>query len=404
MATTATKAQATTGLPALQQAFHDTEKSMKGRLVERSEIIRTALLAIASKSHIFYHGEPGTAKSLTIDTLVKHVGDFSHDDYRKKQVNAFMTDADFFGGPDLLAMEQGVWRKAIEHTFVDARIGFADELWRGNDSLFDSLLMYINERQFSTGPDLIDCPLWTFAIAANSFPEGENNEAIADRVHFWHEVPRIREDSNWIQMLKTSMLGPIVPTLTVKEVEAAQEEVAAVEITTEVMEALLQLKKDLSSEEGIEASDRRWAAMLPIIRATAWWRGGTEADVDDMRNIRHALWRTPDQIPTVDTYVMQLASPMEAEALGMRETCDDLERQLHAVLKDSDNPQVRNRKAIELHGKLDQCADEIENLEDRIKAGGRRSEMTDDLRDRVAGMLDTLLNQVFNIDPNAIQK
>jgi MoxR-like ATPase len=398
-------AKATTkpaGVPALQQRFHDTEASMALRIFERATPIKTALIALAAKAHVFHEGKPGVAKSYTFDTLVKHISGLQPEDVFTRQINAYMTDSDIFGGPDMLAMEQGVYQKFVDRTLVTAKIAFLDELWKGNGSMWDSLLKATNERQFDNGPDTIDMPLWSLFIASNEYP-GDDHQAIADRIHFWHIIPRIRESSNRIAMLQSQTLGPVVPTLSVSDIEIAQKETDKVEVALEVYEALDQLYLDLF-EEGVEVTDRRLAQCLPAIRATAWWRGSEEANVDDMHLIRHILWRRPEHIPIVDTHVLQLASPLEAEALAMRATIDDLGEQLQSVIKDSDNPQQRNRKAMELHGKLDQFADEVENLEGRIAVGGRRSDLTNELRDRVVSYTDTLLAKCFSIDPSMIPR
>jgi MoxR-like ATPase len=390
---TATKKSAA---PAVLDKFLTTETSINNRLVERSSIVRSSLIALTSRTHLFLLGEPGTAKSLQARILKAHIEDLQDHQYFERLLTRWSTDAEVFGPTDLLAMKQGVYRKVLDNKMVYAYLSFLDEIFKCNSSTLNSLLTILNERIFHND-EIVKSDLSSMFCASNELPQGEELNALADRIHLWHRVVPINESANFIQMLKSRMLGPVVPTLKWQDVLDAQAEVAKVVIPDEVLSGILQLREDLK-RENVLASDRRWSDCQPIIQATAWFAGSDVATIDDLRDIRHMLWRTPSDQPIVDTHVLQLASPLEAEAMKLRDEIDTLAEEYEQVMGDSDNLQVRNRRAIDVHGKLERAANDIDAIAARMTAG-RKSQIIEDERARLKTMNDTILREVFGVDP-----
>lgn len=384
----------------IQDKFIATELSMNSRLVERATIVKTALVALVARAHVFYLGRPGTAKSMTIRLLRDHIDGLERKDYFERLLTAFSTDADVWGPPDLVAMEQGVYRVVIDNKLAEAIFAMLDEIWKSNDATVNALLTGLNERLFHNDV-IVEMPLSTLFCASNELPQSTELEAIYDRLHFRHVVNPIQESSGFVQMLKNRGMGKPTPTIHLDDIMAAQVEAQAVKLSDEVFEALRDLRGELRGES-IEPTDRRWSECIPVIQATAWWRGATDAEIDDMRLIRHMLWSRPEEITIVDSAVLQLASPMEAEAMKFRDEVGQMAEDFDKIFKDSDNDQVRNKRAIELHTKLDRIGGEIEELEKRIAHGGRSSELVSEVKGRVVSMLDHLLETVFRIDPTAI--
>lgn len=388
---------------ALVQKFLNTEVSMNTRLVERSDIVKTSLVAIVSKRNVFFLGQPGTAKSLSVRLLRDHIDGFRREDYFEVLLTPFSTDSTVFGPPDIIAMENGVYCKVVDNTLAQALMAFVDEEFKANDSTLNSLLTALNEKLFHNGnKETLELPLWSLFGASNELPHSTELEALYDRMHLRHQVKPIQGSGGFVQMLKNRWVGKVVPTLTVADIVQAQEEVAQVTISNEVYDGLSQLRQELRAE-GIEPTDRRFSDTLPVIQATAWFSGSTEAGIDDMRLIRHMLWTRPDEQAVVNAQVLNLASPLEAKANALKEDVEKLAEELDTVLRDSDNQQQRNRKAIDLHTKLDRAAIEITEIDSQISSTGRRSEVVDDVKARVTSMIDHLLNTVFNIDPNNIK-
>lgn len=386
---------------ALQSKFHATEDSMNARLVERGILNHVLLLALVGKLDVFALGEPGVAKTLSVTTLRDHIVDLSPSGYFWRLLTKFSTPPELFGPPDLEAMDKGVWRHQTDGTLVDAKIALGDEFFNANSAILNALLTYLNEGVFHNDVPIY-CDRWMFVGLSNSMPEGEELNALYDRLDLRVVVDRIQSSSGFVQMMKSQALGPIVPTITVEDIEQAQAQVQAVTIGDEIFDALLSLRNDLA-RAGVEPTDRRFARSLRVARASAWLRGSDVAEIDDLRDLRHSLWTTRDEKATVDTHVLQLASPLDAEAMKLRDQVDKLSEEFDLIFNDSDNKAQRNKKAIDLHTKLDRASDELVVLQGQLPKG-RRSEIMDEIFRRLKTMNDTVLMEVFNLDPNAKRK
>lgn len=376
---------------------------MNARLVERTDEVKTALTAVVGRTHWFALGSPGIAKSLLVRTIVQHIDGFASTEYFERLLTRFSTPEELFGPPSLKSLEQDQYRRNVDGMLPTALLAFVDEIFKANSSILNSMLSVMNERRYYNDVPL-DVPLWSLFTASNELPQGEELEAMYDRLHFRHIVKPISQSGGgFIQMLKLQNLPAIVPTLTKTDIEQAQDAAAAVRVTDEVYDAFKTLRSNLH-KDGIEPTDRRFAECLKIVKATAWLNDHDETDINDMRLLRHVLWTRPDEKVTVDTHVLQLASPLDAEAMDLRTELQQLAAELDVVLKDSDNVQQRNRKAIDLHGKLDRATAELESLKERASQNGRSSEIVDEVGGTLTSLLDRLLQEVFNIDPAKVGK
>lgn len=394
-------ASATVSLPVLQAKFAETEDSMNGRLVERGVLTRVLLLALIGKLDVFGLGEPGVAKTLSVTTLADHIEDLPSNGYFWRLLTKFSTPPELFGPPDLAAMDEGVWRHQTDNTMVDALFVLLDECFKANSAILNALLTIMNEGVFHNDVP-VESNNWVRFCLSNEMPQGEELNALFDRLDFRVIVERIQSSSGFVQMLKSKALGPIVPTLTVADITAAQDEVKKVEISDDVYDGILTLRNNLK-KDGVEPSDRRFARSLEVIRASAWLRGSNVAEIDDMRDLRHVLWSTRDEKGTVDVNVLQLASPLDAKAMELRDEVDKLSEEYDLIFNDSDNKSTRNKKSIDLHTKLDRATEDLVELENQLPKG-RRSEIMDEIHRRLGFMTDTILREVFNLDPNAKKK
>jgi uncharacterized protein YoxC len=116
--------------------------------------------------------------------------------------------------------------------------------------------------------------------------------------------------------------------------------------------------------------------------------------VDDLAKVRHALWMEPSQIPVVQRLVLALSNPLDKVALDLMATMDELGAQVDKILKETDNEITRKKKAIELNGKLDRLSKQFDQLELKVKNSPKKCEMVDTARDRMSGLIDTLLGML----------
>lgn len=380
----------------IAQKFRQLETELNSRLVERSAVVRAAVTAIPAGLHLFQLGTPGTAKSLTSRQIMAHI-DGLDKEYFEILFTRFTTPEEVFGPVSIKGLEQDEFRRQIEGYLPTASLVFADEVFKANSSILNSLLWALNERKYRNNGDMLDIPLISMFCASNELPQGEELEALYDRIHFRHVIKPISEPGNFIHMLKNQVAGTPTKILTLAEVRAAQVEVAQVDIPNDVFEAVNTLRMNLR-KEGVEPTDRRFAECLKVIRATAWLNDRSVADIDDMRLLKHVLWTSMEEQTVVEKAVLELANPLDKEAMELLEQVEKLATELDEVVQDADNKQVRNKKGIELHGKIEKAKTELETLQSRSAKSGRKSEVLGELQTRIMSITETLLKEIFHIE------
>jgi MoxR-like ATPase len=384
----------------LPEKFVDLRDAMDARLVERTRETLTAVTAIISGTHHFQLGSPGTAKSLSVRTLVDHI-DFGADptSYFEVLMTKFSTPEEVFGPVSVKGLENDVYRRQTDGYLPTSKFAFVDEIFKANSSVLNALLWIMNERKFRNDGQILDVPLVSLFCASNELPQGEELDALYDRIHFRHIIRPIQEPGNFVQMLKGQIAGSPGKILTIEEILQARDEAKLVVIPEDVLEAMNTLRSNLR-KEGIEPTDRRFNECLKIIRATAWLADRATADIDDMKLLRHVLWTSQDELPIVERLVLELANPLDKEAMDLLEQVEKLATELDEVIRDADNNQVRNKKGIELHGKLERAKSDLDALNKRQAKTGRKSEIVTELEQRLLSVTRTLLKEIFRIEAN----
>lgn len=385
-----------TTLPDLQQKIEDLETGINTRLVERTAVTRSAVTALVGRVHHFQLGSPGIAKSLLVRTLVAHIDGLQDGDYFERLLTKFSTPPELFGPPSLTALKEDTYRFNTKGKLPEAKFAFVDEIFKANSAILNAMLTIMNERLFFND-ELITVPLTTLYCASNELPQGEELEALYDRIHLKHVLKPISETGNFIKMLKSQNAGPIVPVISYEEISQAQDEASKVEVPDEVLDALNTLRVNLH-KEGIDPTDRKFAESIKVIRATAWMNGRTVADIDDMRTLAHMMWETPDHIPLVQREVYQLANPLDKEAMDLLESVEKLTIEVDRIVDDSDNRQARNKQGIEAHAKLERAMNDLTSIKKRASGSGRKSEVIAEVEEKLLATTRKLLVNVFHIE------
>lgn len=382
---------------ALDELARRAEAVINKRLVERQRQIHAFALAFWSQTHVVMYGPPGVAKTLLTSTWVDLIADRGEGDYYHRQISPFTTDSDVFGTPSIKALrEEDVIRRGGKNRLQHAKLAYLDEGFRGSDSLLNSFLSIAQERIFMDDVPRA-CPLRTMVITANSRGQGTDLAAFEDRFHTWLLVGKIQEPKNFQSMLRTSLdPNPIEAFLTWDLIDRIHAAVRAVQIPDEVLEAMTVLREDLASE-GVEPSDRRYQQTLPIIQAEAFFNGRSLATIEDMRCLRNCLWTDEGEVTTVDKAVLTLASPLDREALDLKEGADDLAVFLQEILEMELTSPERRKKAIDLAAKMEALDGEIRVLQDKCTAQARVSDVLDELVAVYDRIYDVADEKVFRI-------
>ncbi len=386
---------------ALDELARSLETSLNTVLVERARQIHAFSLAVHSRTHIVMYGPPGIAKTMFTSTFVKLISDLGEGDYYHRQISPFTSDSDVFGAPSIKALrEEDVIRRGGKNRLQHAKICYLDEGFRGSDSLLNSFLSIAQERIFMDDVPR-RCPLNTMIITANTRGQGTDLAAFEDRFHTWLIVQPIQEPKNFQTMLRQSLDGKTVePLITWSQVGEIHDLVAQVAVPDEIIEALTVLREDLKIQ-GVEPSDRRYAQSLPIIQAEAFMNGRGVATIEDLRCLRNCLWTDAGEIGTVDRAVLELASPIDREALELKDGADALALFFQEIVAMDPGPAgarnpERRKKSIEFAAKMDALNEEIAAVQNKLPEG-RTSDVIDELVAQYNRMHDASDLQIFSI-------
>ncbi len=379
------------------------EAQINGTVFERVTETRCLVNALVSRRHMCMIGSPGIAKSFLTRSAVALIDGIGQGQYFEWLLSKFSTPEAILGPYSLPELEKGHYIRNTRNKLPEAKLAFISEIWKANSATLNELLPITNERLFYNNGTPTQVPLACLVADSNETPENATElGALWDRFAFRLFTKPIQGEGNFDAMLRAAAgrmaarLAP-VPVITWDEITQAQQDAAQIILSDDVYEAFNTLRASLA-KAGIAPSERRFVECIPIIQAQAYRAGRTVADIADMRLLSHVLWDLAAQQPTVAKLVSELANPLDKVAMEMLEDVEKLAIQIDDLLRASDNNQERSRKAIEVHGKLVEAADEIKKLRAQAKADGRQSEFIGPLRARVVGLTRKLLKEVFTID------
>lgn len=321
-----------TPLPQLLQQFEAELSTVFFEREAHTDVILTAMLA---RQHGYMEGEPGTGKSDLLETICKAI---TNGKYARFLMDPFMGKEDVFGAHDIARyLAGGGWVRDTTDTAVDAHLVMFDELPRTNEGIMASILTIMNERKFKPNGHWIDVPLLSAWGAANSYIF-DVLPALADRFMVTLSVEDLKEESSFEKMYARACEGVRMPLQTVIPLDqllhACHVEVPAVIIPAGVQDSVRQLRADLAAEQ-VRLSPRRWANTPSLIKASAYKRGKTVADEDDLAILQHALFQHQDHRALVRSKVLALTSPITKAALELGAQIDDISAEIDKRRKES---------------------------------------------------------------------
>ena len=377
----------------LSQKFIAVEDDLNDVLIERTEEVHSAMLALAAKRHLFMFGSPGVAKSFLVDELVRRI----NANCFKWLLTKFSVPEELYGGPDLLTLKnKGIYRRVTDGKLPQADIAFLDEAFKANSAILNSLLKILNENEFDNPGDDPHVPLISLFAASNELPASSELEALADRLHLWHHVSPVKDPANFIKMLSMEPSEPKA-FLSIQEIHQAQTEVAKVIVPEEVNGALLELRENLHGME-IKVTDRKFMQALSVIRAEAWLNGKTEADVSDTKPLMHMMWRDVGQISNVRKAVLDLADPIERDVIKLRDEWEEAYAEYRKTLSD---PEMSGRKSdhtMEIYRKYKSARTELRDLNTKRQELGRQCKPLEQFMNKLKEVGPILLEEGFGMD------
>jgi len=276
-------------------------------LIEREDETRSLLLALLSRQHLFLLGPPGEGKSLLCTEMTIRVTGAKVFDVLMARTTE---PAEMYGPYSLAALrKRDAYERVGSGMMQDCHLAFIDEVWKANSAILNTLLPIINERLYREGGSSHKLELQSMVCASNELPQGDDLGAIYDRILFRHSVPTLSDSGLERLLLNPPRLADPRATISLDDLRVAQEEVGAVTITQETVDAVLRLRGALSGVKGVRVSSRRWRWALAAVKAVAWLEGRAETMPQDLLCLRNALWSDPADAGTVEVAVIDVAAP-----------------------------------------------------------------------------------------------
>ena len=132
----------------LVQKYNNAIACAQNALVGRDEEVRMAFVAVLANENCYMIGDPGTAKSALVANVART---FSDQRLFQRLLGKFVLPEEVFGPLDVQKMKQGYYNRKIGGYMPASTLAFLDEGFKASESLLNSLLTVMNEREFDLG-------------------------------------------------------------------------------------------------------------------------------------------------------------------------------------------------------------------------------------------------------------
>jgi MoxR-like ATPase len=278
---------------------------LERQFLGKDEIIRLMLVAVVAGEHCVLLGPPGTAKS----ALIRSLAELMQARYFEYLLTRFTEPNEIFGPVDIAAFREGSYRRNTSGMLPEAEIVFLDEVFKSNSAILNALLTLLNERKYTSGGQVLRCPLISVFAASNEVPGDETLNAIFDRF-----LLRVRSDNLDAYHFSDLLLRGLEHEVRQAEGRKVEPLLSASELARLGREAgkrlqfsdtFLSTYKGLVFQiraEGISLSDRRVVKMLKLFAASAFLDGRASADASDFFVLKH-VWNNEDQADLLEGIV-----------------------------------------------------------------------------------------------------
>jgi MoxR-like ATPase len=373
-------------VPGLQDKFVALEAALEGELIDRSEEIRCAMLALVAGCTFFMVGPPGVAKSL----LARRVaGRISEAEFFDAQLDRMSTPELLFGPWSLSALRAGRWERELAGTLATAHLAHIDEVFAAGSTLLQGLHWALNERLYRHGASVIPIPLSTVFCSANTVPSDPAIAAFWDRLILRRSLSAEMDAGDFKRMLTSAPSEKPEPVLSWADVTEAQVTARAVVLPEPVLGVVYRISRKMK-DVGIHPSPRRYRMAMDVVRASAWLDGRAGATSTDLLVLKDILWLFPDQVVTVRQLVdKELEKSISPTVLLLREL-----RRLRGQVTLGLPKHERLALAEELGEKLREAKIELDALERR-----GRSTTTAQCRRVIEETEELILVRLFQSNP-----
>ena len=349
----------------MNKKFLKLETELNGCFMEREEIVRGLLVTAVARGNMLILGAPGAAKTAIAETLSRQLGG----NFFSRLLTKVSAPEELFGPLSLKALENDLYKRVTKGKIPEADVAVIDEVFKCNSAVLNTLLPIMNERVYfddSSIPKPI--PLQVLVGLSNELPDGGVNGELAalwDRFDLKYIVDYVKDERNFATMLKLSNGKPST-TISLQELQSAQQQAEQVNISEDTINALVRLWKELKSQ-GFIISDRRFRNCLRFLKAHAWLEGRNVVADDDIAILSNMLWTDPEQIKQSKKIVMGFANPLAVKANEIFDGAFELA----AKLKETPDSAERTGMATEANHKFKVAQKMLDGLLKQAKSEGK---------------------------------
>jgi MoxR-like ATPase len=303
------------------------ETKLASGFVGREEEARVAVLALLTKQHAVFVGEPGIAKS----ALIRRLSQLVNCRFFYYLLSKYTVPDELIGAIDPVAYKNGKFVRNTAGRLPQAELAFIDEVFKGSSETLNTLLNIMNERIFvDTDGTVYQCPLHSLFGASNELPSDSELAAFYDRFLIRHFMARI--DSSRLEeavIHNLTLEENLRPVCTLSEIRGIYDSVTKYmrENAGAVAKATAQMVMVLR-EHGIFVSDRTAVSPqhLPRLIATHAYVYGADLKKSAIEVSKYVL----PSAEAMDAYKKALDSLMPVE---LREASDKLDRAKNSAVQ-----------------------------------------------------------------------
>jgi MoxR-like ATPase len=303
------------------------ETKLASGFVGREEEARVAVLALLTKQHAVFVGEPGIAKS----ALIRRLSQLVNCRFFYYLLSKYTVPDELIGAIDPVAYKNGKFVRNTAGRLPQAELAFIDEVFKGSSETLNTLLNIMNERIFvDTDGTVYQCPLHSLFGASNELPSDSELAAFYDRFLIRHFMARI--DSSRLEeavIHNLTLEENLRPVCTLNEIRGIYDSVTKYmrENAGAVAKATAQMVMVLR-EHGIFVSDRTAVSPqhLPRLIATHAYVYGADLKKSAIEVSKYVL----PSAEAMDAYKKALDSLMPVE---LREASDKLDRAKNSAVQ-----------------------------------------------------------------------
>ena len=291
-------------------------------LIERKEEVELLMLGLVARHNVLFIGEPGTAKSLMVDNLLRAISGargFS------ALMHKFLPPEEVMGPLKLSELQNDIYERAVTGYMPDCNIAFLDEIWKASPAILNTLLKILNEKKFRNGQGTIDVPMRMAVGASNEWPIGEGFQttgALFDRFLIRTTVRPV-SNGRRDELLFGELPIPD-PVIDLAEIDQMAEACTEIPFSVDAKAAYAEVIDELSRVEKIKAGDRRMRASVRIAQAAAALAECDKVEPEHLEPLKHTLWVHPDQQEKCHKIVVRICDPTGADIADIMTEADKL--------------------------------------------------------------------------------